>query len=158
MTRRQKFKRERISEDPEYQRYLASTQWKAKRKRILAERGTKCEVCGWGEKLSLHHLTYVRLYDELDSDLLITCESCHAAFHGRWGVVRAIGANRAEKLAKIRLDNWKQRNRLAMPAQRLAPDKVESNEWNGYDPFADASTPKSWRDSYKSTPSLKDRF
>ena len=35
--------------DPEYAAYLGSTQWKAKRRRIIEERGPKCEVCGWDE-------------------------------------------------------------------------------------------------------------
>ena len=165
MGKRRPGKRERrnkveyTSLDPEYAAYLRSTQWKAKRRRIIAERGAKCEVCGWDEgQFSLHHLTYVRLYDELDSDLLLTCDSCHAAFHGRWGQVRAIGCNRHEKAQRKALASWKERNRTTLPTQKLAPAPAEANEWDGYDPFADASAPVSWHGSRTTTPALKDKY
>lgn len=157
MPKRKREKPERISLDPEYQAYLRSTQWKQKRSRILAERGGKCEVCGESEKLSLHHLTYVRLYDELDSDLAVTCESCHAGFHGRWGVVGAIGAARHKERVKQRIVAWKERE-YSRQFQRIKPSSAESNEWNGYDPFADANAPMSWAHSKRDTPSLRERF
>lgn len=150
---------ERVSENPEYLAYLRSAPWKAKRKRILTERGAKCEVCGAAGRdvaLSLHHLTYVRLYDELDGDLLVTCASCHAGFHGKWGVVRAIGANYAEARTKRLIAGWKDRAKFT--AGRLTPTKVESAEWQGYDPFGDASAPMSWHHERNKTPALKDTY
>lgn len=147
-------RRDRVSEDPEYQAYLRSTQWKEKRARILAERGKRCEVCGYHDRLSLHHLTYVRLYDEPDSDLLVTCESCHAGFHGRWGVVGAIGAHQHKSRIRRLIEEWKERERPRQ-VQRVQPSATESNEWSGYDPFADANAPMSCAHT---TPALKDRF
>ena len=149
-------KPERDSTNPEYKTYLRSTQWKVKRKRIILERGAKCEICGWLGQLSLHHLTYVRLYDELDSDLLVTCDSCHAALHGRWGAVRGIGATRHEARQRELLAEWKAKARHAMPPQKFTPTAMESSEWNGYDPFADAAAPLAWHVP-RPTPSLKDR-
>ncbi len=143
--------------DPAYIAYLHSTQWKAKRKRIVAERGARCEVCGeTGGRLSLHHLTYVRLYDELDSDLVVTCEQCHAGLHGNWRAVRAIGARKEEHRVKVLVALWKDSRR---PPSASQASPVESNEWRGYDPFANAADPApSWLSPKTATPSLKERF
>ena len=68
-----------------YQAVLASARWKRLRARLLRERGERCERCrasftpGTGARhLSLHHLTYERLGHELDEDVQLLCETCHA--------------------------------------------------------------------------------
>lgn len=134
-------------EDSEYIAYLKSPQWRAKRKRLLALRGNRCEVCGLADELHLHHLSYARLYDEHDADLAVICRGCHAAIHGQWGVVRSIGAKRHEQATRLALAAWKasQPERPSSP-----PSATESVPW-GKD-----ATGVAWADG--AGPSLKDKY
>lgn len=68
-----------------YQEYIVSNAWKAKRVSILEKR-QRCQRCGllrnlckffYGRDLNLHHLTYERLGHELDSDIQVLCVACH---------------------------------------------------------------------------------
>jgi len=62
----------------EYMAYICSPEWKAFKRRIIAERGAFCEECGKAPAtLDLHHLTYVRLFHELPEDVKLLCRTCH---------------------------------------------------------------------------------
>lgn len=57
---------------------IKSPRWKELRERLIAERGGKCQVCGRSDvTLQLHHVTYERLGNERDTDLLVVCIPCH---------------------------------------------------------------------------------
>ena len=66
----------------EYQRYLLSAEWAARRAAVL-ERVTdedgdaRCERCGWIDVLQVHHLTYANFGHEPLSDLQALCPRCH---------------------------------------------------------------------------------
>ena len=68
-----------------YLAYLDSKEWKSLRNEIKTERGNKCEIChipaGKGVILDGHHLTYVRLFCELKTDIQIVCRDCHKKIH-----------------------------------------------------------------------------
>jgi 5-methylcytosine-specific restriction endonuclease McrA len=95
MKRRPKYVPRKADDNPEYIAYLKSPEWSALRTRLFAERGNKCACCGKSKDLRLHHKTYVRLYDEMDSDLEVLCEDCHDGLHARWGKI----AKRASQAA-----------------------------------------------------------
>lgn len=62
----------------EYLAYLASPEWLAKRKRILArDGGFWCEWCVNAEAVEVHHLHYRRFGREDDDDLMAVCRLCH---------------------------------------------------------------------------------
>jgi hypothetical protein len=147
-------KRGQLSESPEYRAYLDSPQWRAKRERILTTRGRRCEVCRFHERLSLHHLTYVRLYDELDSDLLVVCESCHAALHQRWNVVGAIGASQHKSYIKACVERWENDPRPHYRRENVTAEESAPWEWDGR---VSEEKPKTRRRPMAETPSLKDR-
>ncbi len=68
----------------EYQKYLKSPKWKAKRKTVLEERNYTCERCGDKPTLHLlhvHHKTYERIFNELLTDLELLCKPCHKKEH-----------------------------------------------------------------------------
>lgn len=70
-----------------YNTYMISPAWKAFRLRIIAQRGRKCERCGSPARvLQLHHLTYVRLGQELDSDVQLLCIDCHRTVDPKWAI------------------------------------------------------------------------
>ena len=66
-----------------YERYMQSAEWAAKRAERLEIDGHRCRTCGhtgeqWG--LQVHHVTYERLGDEdVEKDLITLCASCHEA-------------------------------------------------------------------------------
>ena len=67
-----------------YREYIHSKEWQAKASNIKRIRGYTCELCGasgHGIVLHAHHKTYERLGDELESDIMVLCSSCHMAFH-----------------------------------------------------------------------------
>lgn len=66
----------------EYLAYLKTPKWKQIRVTLFKERGRKCEECDATRFLQVHHLTYVRLYNERTTDLKILCEKCHKDTHG----------------------------------------------------------------------------
>jgi len=66
-----------------YDQYIASAEWAAKRAQRLEIDGHKCRTCGHtGEQwaLQVHHVTYERLGGEdVENDLITLCAACHEA-------------------------------------------------------------------------------
>ena len=52
-----------------YAEYIVSDLWFAKRKEIISQRGSKCEICGSTKKIHVHHKTYARMGNEKPEDL-----------------------------------------------------------------------------------------
>ncbi len=69
-----------MSEKEKYARYLCSPEWWAKRNAVMERAGGFCEKCS--QRAShVHHLTYIRKYNENLDDLQALCESCHDGIH-----------------------------------------------------------------------------
>lgn len=65
-----------------YREYLNGGHWKRKRLEILERAGWRCEQCGAYGPLEVHHLTYERLFEERNEDLIALCPNCHERMHG----------------------------------------------------------------------------
>lgn len=78
-------KKRQFDTDETYERYINSQEWKVFRKRVLAERGHKCEKCGSGALLQVHHLHYRSFRHEASGDVQVLCEDCHSKIHGNMG-------------------------------------------------------------------------
>ena len=63
--------------------YLGSAFWRERREHILQRANGKCEKCGQRPPTEIHHLTYIRVFQELPTDLLAVCRQCHAEIHWR---------------------------------------------------------------------------
>lgn len=50
------------------------------RKAALQRAGNKCQKCGSGGALDVHHLVY-RRYRERPEDLIAVCRTCHEELH-----------------------------------------------------------------------------
>ena len=92
----------------DYEARLADPSWTELRKRLIRERGRKCECCEKpGNPLQAHHLHYQTLWFEADRDLQLLCPPCHIeadldrAQRGRERAARA--------LYDARLDGWAQK-------------------------------------------------
>jgi hypothetical protein len=60
-----------------YRSYLQSESWRWVRERKLKSIGFKCEHCGNGGSLHVHHLRYGSLGKEPLHDLMALCARCH---------------------------------------------------------------------------------
>ena len=57
--------------------YYYSPEWIHKRNLKLEWGGHKCEKCGSGKNLQVHHKHYKSFGDEMPWDLIVLCEKCH---------------------------------------------------------------------------------
>lgn len=81
-------------EGVEYDRFMASDDWRVIRDRILKRDKHECVNCGRFYTLEVHHLTYERFGgDERDEDLVTLCTVCHRAVH-KFGKSRRPNATR----------------------------------------------------------------
>lgn len=71
----------------DYEAYLASPEWAARRAYYVAKALHRCQLCNaeggpGGKGLNVHHRTYERLAAELDADVVVLCRPCHRRHHG----------------------------------------------------------------------------
>jgi 5-methylcytosine-specific restriction endonuclease McrA len=66
-----------------YHWYLGSAFWRERREFILERANYTCEKCGKRRATEVHHLTYIRVFQELPADLVALCKPCHAEIHWR---------------------------------------------------------------------------
>ena len=72
---------EPIEDSDKYYIYIQSDEWKEKRLQALDRAGYRCQVCGDGMNLQVHHVTYDRLGNEHEDDLIAVCKRCHEKIH-----------------------------------------------------------------------------
>ena len=63
--------------------YMNSREWQLRRRRVLELANGECKRCGRNLDLQVHHRTYLRRFNELDSDLVALCDGCHAFVSGK---------------------------------------------------------------------------
>jgi ferredoxin len=80
-----------------YSDYLASRHWVTLRRRLVRKR---CERCGCGGLMHLHHETYRRLGAELPEDLCTLCPRCHSAVHTAARSTKSLAVRRGEALPR----------------------------------------------------------
>jgi hypothetical protein len=73
----------RTSRGRQYDAYIVSDVWVARREAYFTTHERRCIGCGTTEEVVLHHRTYARSGKgrELDMDLAAVCRSCHHAIH-----------------------------------------------------------------------------
>jgi hypothetical protein len=78
-----------MTDSSDYDSYINSKAWDEKARRIRKRDGYRCQICGANDvPLEVHHLTYDRLYDELDGDLLTVCHLCHEKITESWHSIK----------------------------------------------------------------------
>jgi len=66
----------------DYAAYLKSPEWANVKRRYRASlRPQDCGLCGTGENIQIHHLTYERVGQEELADLVALCGDCHSMLH-----------------------------------------------------------------------------
>ena len=69
------------SEDNFYLQYLKTPRYRELHRKTLQRDKYKCQICGTGTNLVVHHVTYRRLGNESLDDLVTLCDSCHFEVH-----------------------------------------------------------------------------
>lgn len=65
----------------QYNYYLTTPAWQAKREAVLRRAGGLCQGCGVRRATIAHHLTYDRMGHEMLFDLVAVCSACHDEIH-----------------------------------------------------------------------------
>lgn len=60
-----------------YKEYIQSAAWKLKADAAKKRAGYRCQVCYGTDRLQAHHRTYIRLGNELLTDITVLCDKCH---------------------------------------------------------------------------------
>lgn len=61
-----------------YQRRISSAQWKTLKRKVIEQRGSRCERCEQvSASLHLHHVHYRSLGSEQPEDVELLCPECH---------------------------------------------------------------------------------
>jgi hypothetical protein len=69
----------------DYETYIRSPQWSRRRAAWIKRNGPYCRACFTRQgRMELHHLTYVRLGHERDSDLILFCPAHHERVTVAW--------------------------------------------------------------------------
>ena len=62
-----------------YHQRISSAQWKSLKRKVIEQRGNRCERCGQvSASLELHHVRYRSLGSEQPEDVKLRCPECHA--------------------------------------------------------------------------------
>ncbi len=64
-----------------YTEYINSRKWFSFRMKYIKKYGEICQICRIRNGQHLHHMTYRRLGNELDKDVLFLCIECHHDIH-----------------------------------------------------------------------------
>lgn len=64
-----------------YEWYLGSEFWAEKRRCAMERAKYVCQRCHKNKATEVHHVTYLRVFNELASDLLPVCSACHRDIH-----------------------------------------------------------------------------
>jgi 5-methylcytosine-specific restriction endonuclease McrA len=63
-----------------YDQHISSPQWKNLKRKVIEQRGNRCERCGReSASLELHHVHYRSLGSEQPEDVELLCRECHTA-------------------------------------------------------------------------------
>jgi hypothetical protein len=65
----------------EYDIYLSTPPWHAKRVRVMKRANGVCEGCLERKATQVHHLTYAHIFQEFMFELVAICDECHARLH-----------------------------------------------------------------------------
>lgn len=65
--------------------YLRSDHWRLTAAHARVRAGHKCQRCGRGGALDVHHVVYDHLWREYPVDLMVLCRTCHKKIHRRRG-------------------------------------------------------------------------
>lgn len=81
--RRQLTWRDILDKREKYEAYLCSPEWGRLRAAVHERAGGVCERCYIAPIYAVHHLTYIRKYNERLEDLQGVCFECHEFIHGK---------------------------------------------------------------------------
>lgn len=85
-----------------YSEYIQSPEWRERAEKVRAEYDNRCYICGSSDNLHVHHISYKRLGNESERDVVCLCRDCHMKVHEIKDAVRDIYGE-----GQYALDKWK---------------------------------------------------
>ena len=76
-------RREFLLQKAKYDEYLQTPIWKQKAAIVKERDKHLCQMCLIEKAVDVHHITYERIFNELTSDLISVCRSCHSKIHNK---------------------------------------------------------------------------
>ena len=67
-----------------YHQYIKSKLWRDRRFKYFKDNKKECQACTSSLRIALHHISYQRLGNELDDDLIPLCWECHGEYHRKY--------------------------------------------------------------------------
>jgi len=64
-----------------YSWYLGTAFWRERREHALKRANHTCEKCKERRASEVHHVTYLRVFNEMPTDLVALCRQCHEQMH-----------------------------------------------------------------------------
>ena len=68
----------------DYSKQMSDERWKAFRNFVFTVRGRKCELCGSGKSLQVHHPKYImglKAWEYTCNQVIVVCRCCHENIH-----------------------------------------------------------------------------
>lgn len=113
-----------MTDSIDYDSYINSDVWREKARRIRERDGYRCQICGANDTpLEVHHLTYDRLGEEQDDDLITVCHSCHEKITESWDSFKVGVYRRNAYLSKSarRMYSYKRAEDISFHLNTLMP-------------------------------------
>ena len=112
-----------------YYDYLKSEAWRQRRLEALKRDKFKCQLCGSGKDVEVHHISYEHLHraEEVD-DLITLCKKCHREVH-------------SGDLEKRQNPEWQRTHRLLMLAVKKLREYNRVKAWEQFEKACSQSTP-----------------
>jgi hypothetical protein len=75
------YEKQHVKISNEYEAYLKSDEWNARREKVFLRADGICEGCGVAKATQVHHLSYENRYNEFLWELVAICNDCHVRAH-----------------------------------------------------------------------------
>src|SRR5690242_5089789 len=103
---------------------MNSNTWAIRKSKYFKFFPKKCAACDSEENIHLHHLTYVRMGYEFDSDLAALCEPCHNNVHEIHKKLKGSSSLQDVTFRYIATYKSPPKRRRKKPAQKQSAPKV----------------------------------
>lgn len=92
-----------------YKQYLKSQWWRDTKKYLTYVKKKKCYICGFKQKLHVHHKSYGSLGYEDGTELVYLCKRCHLKLHWLDGKVYVPDTPMKSEFLERRMERFKKR-------------------------------------------------
>ena len=139
-----------------YRDYIQSEDWQKRRLQALKRDGFRCQMCGSGINLRVHHISYDHLsQDEEIDDLITLCDNCHSQVHEQDIAKKQLSLFDSKE--QVLIPEKQRNNTLLLLAIRLLKTEERVQAWSKYQeaclrcepPLSERGSCKIWLEALK---------